>query len=139
MLDYGLEAALVPVAGAIILTTPALLVGHQYLNLRAEPRQLLHVLAQTLCQAGDLALGLVPTLGLFVLTTNITPLLFALAFSGVGSLALSLGFIRLQQVERSAGGGIGATVGMAGLALGWAILTGLIGLRLLVPPTLALF
>lgn len=133
----GLQAALLPVAGATVLTVPALLVAHQTLALKADPQSLLRALGRTLCDAGELALALLPVLGLFLLTTDITPALFFVLQSGIGVLTLLLGVLRLFRAEHEQNPG--AALPILLLALGWATLAGLIGLRLFVSPLLTLF
>ena len=133
----GLEAGLVPVIGTGVLTAPALVVAHQYLSLSAEPRELLRDLADTYCRVGDLALGLIPVIGLFVLTTDIAPLLFGLLYLLSGALGLCLAVLRLERTERLAGNP-GTGFKMLSLGMGWAALAGLIALRLCVGPLLAL-
>jgi hypothetical protein len=134
----GLEASILPVAGAGVLTTPALLVTHQYLRLKADPSLLVAELAKGALDLGEIALALTPALGLFWLTTNITPTMFLLSYLGAGTLALALTVLRLIRVERSAGGGLGQSLGIVVLAVGWAGLSALIGLRLLVPAFLTI-
>lgn len=133
----GLEAGLVPVLGTGVLTAPALLVAHQYLNLQAEPRALLQDLGQSFCRVGDVALGLVPVVGLFVLTTDIAPVLFGLLYLAAGALGLGICVLRMEQTERLAGTNGGGFM-MLSLGLCWAVLAGLIGLRLCVGPLLAI-
>lgn len=133
----GLEAGLVPVIGTGVLTAPALVVAHQYLNLQAEPRALLRDLADAFCRLGDLALGLIPVVGLFVLTTDIAPLLFGLLYLLAGALGLCVAVLRMEATERAAGTP-GGGFQMLALGMGWAGLAGLIGLRLCVGPLLAL-
>ena len=137
-LQTGLEAALLPVAGAGILTVPAMLVAHQTLALKASPTAMLRALTRSLMDVGDLGLALGPVVALFLLTTDITPLVFAFLYLGLGVLALGMSVLRLLRAEREADGSLGATVGIGALALGWATLAGLIALRLLVPPLFAL-
>ena len=137
LLADGLQAALMPVAGAAVLTVPALLVAHQTLALKADPQSLLRALGRTFCDAGELALALLPVVGLFMLTTDVTPALFAMLTAGIGTLALLLGVLRLLRAEQEVNPA--ATLAILSLALGWAGLAGLIGLRLLASPLLALF
>ncbi len=137
-LQAGLEAALLPVAGAGILTVPAMLVAHQTLALKASPTAMLRALTRSLLDVGDVGLALGPVVGLFLLTTDITPLVFAFLYLGLGFLALGMSVLRLLRAEREADGSLGATVGIGALALGWATLAGLIALRLLVPPLFSL-
>lgn len=138
LIETGLEAALLPVAGAGILTVPAMLVAHQTLALKASPSSLLRALARSFFDGGDVGLALGPVMLLFLLTTDVTSVIFAFLYSGLGMIALCMSVLRLLRAEREADGPIGATVGVGALALGWATLAGLIALRLLFPPLLSL-
>lgn len=132
----GLQVALLPVAGATVLTVPALLVAHQTLALKADPREILKVVGRTLCDGGELALALLPVAGLFLMTTNIMPQIFVLLQFGIGMLCLETGVLRMIRAEReqNPGGQISALI----LALGWAGLAGMIALRLFIHPFLQL-
>jgi hypothetical protein len=113
------------------LTTPLLLVGHQFLNLRAPPSALVGTLLRAFCRGGDVALGLVPLAVLFAATTDLGPAILCVALLGSGLLTLLLAMRRLSTLETRASGPDWRTAGrMTMLVLGWGALFGLIGLRL---------
>ena len=140
--DLGGAARVLPTAlvvdlGALVLTGPALLVGHQYLGLEAPVPKLAAVLAQVFCRAGTIALGLAPALLFFAATSGLAPGLHLLFLAGIATFALADVWTGLRDVERS------VTVAdetdrarrlrdarMQLLVLGWVVLTSLVGLRL---------
>ena len=119
-------------AGALLLTVPALLVGHQFLNLRAAPSALLSALLRGYCGAGDVALGLTPLALLFSATSALGPLILMVTVGGAGLQALAVTLLRLARAEDAATAepDLAAKGRMVVLGLAWAALTALIGLRL---------
>jgi hypothetical protein len=115
----------------MLLTVPALLVGHQYLALQAAPATLLTALLRGFTGSGRVALGLVPLLLGFAATTDIAPELAVAALLGVSLHALLLTMGRLERLEAAAHPSDWSARGRMGLlVLGWGALYGLIGLRL---------
>jgi len=128
-----LPAALVVDLGALVLTGPALLVGHQYLGLEAEVTELVGVLSWVFCRAGTVALGLCPALLFFSATSGLAPSLLVLSLVGITGMALLDGYSGLLSAERAAGSEDSQrmrAVKMQGLVLFWMGLTALVGLRL---------
>ena len=117
-------------AGALLLTVPALLVGHQFLDRKAAPGALLQALVRGYCGAGDVALGLSPLALLFSATSALGPFVLLTAVGGAGIQALAVTLLRLAAVEEAATADLSARGRMALLCFGWAGLTALIGLRL---------
>lgn len=127
----GMVHTLAAPAGAALLTAPLLLVGHQFLGLRAAPTALVGTLLRAFCRGGDVALGLVPLALLFAATTDLAPGLLAAALLGTGLLTLALAMKRLLDLEALASGPDWAARGRMGLLVTvWGGLYGLIGLRL---------
>lgn len=134
---YGATAAvgvvhtLAAPAGAALLTAPLLLVGHQFLGLRAAPTALVGTLLRAFCRGGDVALGLVPLALLFAATTDLSPLLLAAGLLGTGFLTLALAMKRLVDLEALASGPDWGARGRMGVLVSvWGGLYALIGLRL---------
>lgn len=119
-------------AGAMLLTVPALLVGHQYLNLRASPATLVSTLLLGFVRAGDVALGLVPLALLFSATSDLGPVVTVLGLLGASFQGLLVTMRRLNAAE--AGCTEAAEWAVRGrmqlLVIAWAGLYALIGLRL---------
>ena len=121
-------AGLLTGAGVLVLTTPALVVGHQYLRMRASPRALVAALWDGFTRAGVAALGAVPAVALLAATSNMGPGLGFAVLLAIGALGTLYAIRNLGAAEHQAGGSHAAGVG---IALLWAGLAGLIGLRLL--------
>ncbi len=140
--DVGGAARVLPTAlvvdlGALVLTGPALLVGHQYLGLEAPVPKLAAVLARVFCRAGTVALGLSPALLFFAATSGLAPALHVLFLAGIATLALTDVYTGLLEVERAQSipdetrsAKTMRDVRMQILVLGWMVLTSLVGLRL---------
>ncbi|MEZ4320432.1 MAG: hypothetical protein R3F61_23330 [Myxococcota bacterium] len=129
-----LPSALVVDLGALVLTGPALLVGHQYLGLEAPVPALAGVLANVFCRAGTVALGLCPALLFFAATSGLASGLLVLALLGIAAMALSDAFNGLRAAELAVGEpGRERTfrdARMQVLVASWMVLTALVGLRL---------
>lgn len=126
-------SGLIVQAGAMLLTGPALLVGHQFLGLEASVPSLVDAMARAFVRTGTVALGLVPAVLFFSATSGLAPVLFGLAMFGMGLNGLFDAIRGMGQAEREAGAESGRTLRdakMQLLAVGWAVLTGLIGLRI---------
>jgi hypothetical protein len=121
-------AGLLTGAGVLLLTTPALVVGHQYLQLNASPRQLVAALWDAFTRAGVVALGAVPAVALLALTSEMGPTVGFLVLLGCGALGTMYAVRNLARAESRAEGSAAAG---AGVALVWAGLAALVGLRLL--------
>ena len=132
-LGEGVPLSLAAPAGALLLTAPALLVGHQFLDLRASPRPLLGLVIGAYGRAGDVALGIIPVALLFSATSALGPVILMMGVLGASFHSLLVTWKRLIALERGAwseGISISAQGRMVLLSLGWAALTALIGLRL---------
>jgi len=117
-------------AGAVVLTGPALLVVHQFLGLRAAPDRVIGSLAHALARSGHLALGLVPFQLFFSVTTQRGPAFLALLLGGIagtGLLAAGRGLIDAEVATGTTGA---QALHARALAVGWSVLTLLVGLRL---------
>ncbi len=112
--------------GSVLFTAPAMLVIHAYLGLRARPSQLVRAMAQGWIEAGRLALGLAPVTLFFALTSDLWGLALVMSGAWAGALGLSEAQEQLRRCEQ------GSQTGrrMGALAMGWALLTALVGLRL---------
>lgn len=124
-----LLGATVP-TGALLLSVPGLLVGHQVLDLRSAPAALLAAVGRAFLRVGEVALGLCPALLLFTLTTGSAPALMLAALAGLGLAFLLLATRALAREEARAGAELGPQLKMALLARAWAGLVLLVGLRL---------
>lgn len=121
-------AGLAAAVGVILLATPALVVGHQYLRMRASPGSLLSAVADAFARGGVVALGVSPAVLWLSATSDLGPTVGLLALCGLGAFVLLRALLNLVDVERLAGG---STEGAGTFALLWTGLAGLIGLRLL--------
>lgn len=128
----GTAYTLAAPAGALLLTVPALLVGHQYLSLHAPPAALVSTLLRGFCRSGDVALGMVPIALLFATTSSLGPLVLVLTLLGACLQGLLVTMRGLSTVEAShTPTGAWADRGrMALLVSAWGGLYALIGLRL---------
>lgn len=124
-----LLGAAVP-TGALLLSVPGLLVGHQVLNLRSAPTAPLAAVGRAFLRVGEVALGLCPALVLFTLTTGSAPALMLAALAGLGLSFLLLSTRALDREEARASAELGPRLKMAFLARAWAGLVLLVGLRL---------
>ena len=123
-------AGLVAAVSATVLTGPAMVVLHQYLRLRARPRDLLAAVGQGFAEAGHVALGLSP-LVLFLAVTSPLALPALLLLLGAAVLVVLVQTLRrLVHLEASAEQAtLLQAVGMGGVGLAWVALTGVIGVR----------
>lgn len=121
-------AGLAAAVGVILLATPALVVGHQYLRMRATPGALLAAVADGFTRGGVVALGVSPAVLWLSATSDLGPAVGLLTLCGLGAFVLLRTLLNLVDVERLAGG---STEGAGTFALLWTGLAGLIGLRLL--------
>lgn len=119
--------ALVTAAGVLLLTVPALVVGHQYLRLGAAPPAIVGEIARVFARCGDVALATVPALLLFSMTSRLGGGIAALLLAALGLLGLRLAARRLVRLELDAAG---HPVPMGLLVLAWSGLAALVGLRL---------
>ena len=115
--------------GVFLLATPALVVGHQYLGLRAAPGALVAAVADAFTRGGVIALGAAPAVLWLAATSDMGPAVGLLGLCGIGAFTLVRALTNLVDVERRAGGSREAA---AGFSLLWTGLAALIGLRLLV-------
>jgi hypothetical protein len=136
----GIRASVVPVAGALLLTTPALLVTDQWRQGRASPTAKAAAVLRSFVGCGDIALALLPILLLFSLTTNRSAAVWALLDLALGALGIVLAVSRLAKVEASALKEPGDPTPQPGdatsgtlLHLAWGALTALIALQLALP------
>lgn len=127
----SVPSALIVGAGALALTSPALLVVHQVLALRAPPHALVAALARALVRLGALALGLTPFVLFFAATSGLAFAVFPLAFAAAAALSAAGAVRELVGAEVGAANPA-AAVPMTALSLGWVGLTALVGLRLAV-------
>jgi Trk-type K+ transport system membrane component len=124
-------AALVVGAGAVLLSSPPLLVAHQLLQLQARPDALGAVLARGVVRLGQLAAGLVPLLLWFAATSGLAPFLAPLALYGAGVFALGSTAMELVAAEVATGERDLARASRMGLLVtGWCGLVSLVALRL---------
>lgn len=121
-------AGLAAAVGVILLATPALVVGHQYLRMRASPGALLAAVADAFTRGGVVALGVSPAVLWLSATSDLGPVAGLSALGGLGGFVLLRALLNLVDVERLAGG---SSEGAGTFALCWTTLAGLIGLRLL--------
>ena len=83
--SHTAPSGLIVQAGAMLLTGPALLVGHQFLGLEASVPSLVDAMARAFVRTGTVALGLVPAVLFFSATSGLAPVLFGLAMVGMGA------------------------------------------------------
>ncbi len=123
MAARAVPAGLVVVIGAMALTGPALVVGHQYLGLAARPVDLAAGLADGFVRSGRTALGFAPALAFFALTTSLWLPMAVLAGGTAALVALGWAVSGLRRAEAP-------SLRLDGLALGWSLLASLVALRL---------
>lgn len=128
----GTAYTLAAPAGALLLTVPALLVGHQYLSLHAPPAALVSTLLRGFCRSGDVALGMVPIALLFATTSSLGPVVLVLTLLGACLQGLLVTMRALSTVEAGHTPSAAWTDRgrMALLVAAWGGLYALIGLRL---------
>ena len=117
--------------GSLVLTAPALVVGHQLLRLQASPETLVETLVRGFSRSGVIALGLAPAALFFSATSRLGLVLLAVSVAGAGALGLLATMRDLlvaEGVEVQVNPGRAAATWM--LVLGWAGLTVLIAGRL---------
>jgi hypothetical protein len=113
-----------PTFGAVVLTTPALVVAHQFLRVDAPVGSLADVLARAVARVGQVGWGFAPLTLLFAVTApGSWPVLFAgdgLVLGVVGVLNAVLGLIALDR----------RTLRWELAVVGWCVLTLLVAARL---------
>lgn len=121
-------AGLLTGVGVLLLTAPALVVGHQFLGLRATPGALLGALGDAWGRAGIAALGTAPAVAWLSATSDLGPSVGVAAVFGIGAFGLVRAWHNLAAAEVAAGGRAvaGHTLGMV-----WTGLAVLVALRLL--------
>jgi hypothetical protein len=127
-------SALIVDVGALVLTGPTLLVGHQVLGLEAPVTALAGALGNALCRTGDLALALCPALLWFAATSGLASPVLVLFLIGMAAVGLAHAWAGLRDAELAVGPAGSARVvrdaKMQSLTLAWMGLTALVGLRL---------
>jgi hypothetical protein len=127
-------------AGSLLLTGPALLVGHQFLDLDAPVTALASDLLWAFTRSGGMALGLAPAFLFFSATSGLAPTLLGLALPAIGIMGLAHAAVGLLSSERAAGTETDPMMRMAKMRLllmSWTGLTVLVGLRIGVRMVLA--
>jgi len=127
--------ALLDVTGALLLSTPALLVAHQFLDLRARPEHLITAISSGLTQTGKLAWGLSWGVLFFAATSSLWLPALMCSMAGLGFVAYVLCRDNLNAVELAAARehdpkATGISPKFTLLVHGWLGLTVLIALRL---------
>jgi hypothetical protein len=89
--------------GALVLTSPALLALHQFLQLRASPEAVVAALARGLVAAGTVATGLAPVALFFAATTRVWVVLLPLSLALVGTVAAVVTLSSLCAAETQKG------------------------------------
>lgn len=115
--------------GALLLTGPALVVGHQYLRLAARPEQLVAAITRGFESAGRVALGLTPVMLFFSATSGLAAPLVMLIACGLGAFGL-VSTARALDAAEPVTSDLLARLRMRVLVAGWAGLTLLIALRI---------
>ncbi len=125
--------ALLDVTGALLLSTPALLVVHQFLDLRARPEQLISAMSSALARTGHLAWGLSWVVLFFAATSSLWLPALLCSMAGLCVVAFVLCRDGLNRAEREASEGESEPIispRFTVLIHGWLFLTVLIALRL---------
>lgn len=114
---------------AVLLTTPALAVLHQFMDMATPPARLLEVPAAALRRGGALARGLAAIALFLSLTSDLGRAGLTVALIWTVPAALRSGLRRLVELEREHGGSVPRawTLGLA-----WAGLSSLIAIRIAV-------
>jgi hypothetical protein len=123
-----LPTTVVPLLGAMLLTTPALLVMHQVLGLQARPETMTIALARALLVAGHVAAGLSPIALFFAATTGLWPFAIALGGTIIGIAAAASAARALHEAERAEGRLPSPRFSL--LVAAWLVLGALVSLRL---------
>ena len=124
------------IGGAVLLSSPALVALHQYLDLRARPEALASALTRGVIIIGQLAAGLAPAVLFFSATTNLwlpTFLVSMLGLGAVGYIVCARELTRAEQAGASPGepcSPLELAPRFYALIHGWLLLTLLIALRL---------
>jgi hypothetical protein len=113
--------------GSLVLTGPALVVGHQFLGLEARPEALAGALARGFAVAGRLALGLAPVMLFFSATSWLWSPVFCALLLGIGGVGFASTARRLREAECGDARGVHR---IDGLVLAWTGLAVLIALRI---------
>lgn len=124
----AIPAALLVTGGALALTTPSLLVGHQFLRLRARPDALGAAIAVAFGHTGRVALGLAPTMLFFSATSGLWLPIWLLLLGAVSGFGLLDAVSRLTRAEPDEGPLPALRHGS--LVLAWMGLSALIAARL---------
>lgn len=103
----------------MVLTGPALVAGHLFLRPTVATETPVAALGQGLTAAGSVAIGIAPAALFLVATTGLWPLVLVAGFAVVG---LSCAAVTLQMLRR-------ATGDSPGFVVAWAVLAGLVALR----------
>lgn len=109
---------------ALVLSTPALVVVHEFLGLPASPDTLVRGVAGAFGSGGRVALGLVPVMLFTSATTGLAGVVLAVLLLGVALLCAVHAVNALVEAD-----GADSYAGL-GLALAWTTLTGLVTLRI---------
>ena len=117
-------SVLVAAGGAVVMTTPTLLVAHQYLGLSAKPGAVLGAVIASLSKTGGLALWLAPVLLFFAASGTVWATIYWIAVLWLGVVGLCGAVMGLSELEERWTSG-------ATLALGWAVLSAATGTHLL--------
>lgn len=118
-------SALTTGVGMLLMTVPALLVGHQLAGLQSAPEALVAALARVFSRCGDIALAAVGVVTLFSATSGLGPAVFSIVATGIAGLGFALVTRTLARMESN-------TFSMLALTLGWALLAALIGARIFI-------
>lgn len=124
----AIPAALLVTGGALALTTPSLLVGHQFLALRARPDALAAAIAVAFGHTGRIALGLAPTMLFFSATSGLWFGIWLTLLGAVSAFGLLDAVSRLIVAEPDADPL--PVMRHGGLVLVWMGLSALIAARL---------
>ncbi len=123
----GTIVLLASLFGATLLTAPALLALHQFLQLSARPEAMVSALAHALVSGGRVAMGVAPVGLFFAATTSQWPLILMAGFALCGIVTATVAVRSLRAVEAVAGP---VAPRFSALLYGWAGLTTLIALRI---------
>lgn len=123
-------AAVLLATAPFVLTTPALLVVHALLRLRAPVDAVVGAVAQAVVRAGRLALGLTPTALFFAATTDLALAGWILGGAALGAWCVATAAAGLHRAERDAGADLVQLGAAQALIAGWSLLTLAIGLRI---------
>ena len=116
--------------GAVVLTSPALLVAHQLLTMSAPPDALVDAITRSVGRMGALCAGLSPFVLFWSVTSGLAPWMYGLSLLCAAGLTGATALSALVQAERSHTETTVASVPMGFVATAWLGLTALIALRL---------